>query len=214
MRATRPIPAERWPHDMVITVEDRPHALIDLLWTREAYRLRPSGDDVPPNLCDTPPPASNSSIDAATRIQWENAWPAAWRAAVEHAGKEQDHSLFQRVQRLADGSAERIELLRQIVGPDWRAELGDAAFSDPSYEVWSQRGQDVHAKALPQRLSDSPERRDMDALIPAWRSGLRKVVTIPCIGEFTRKIGNHAILVTENTRAGADSYRHALSTFS
>jgi len=38
-------------------------------------------------------------------------------------------------------------------------------------------------------------------------------VTIPCSGEFTRRVGENALLMTAATREDSDSYRRALSSF-
>ena len=46
------MPGNLWPHDMLITVEDDPHVLVDLLWIRETWNLHPLGDDLPPSLSD------------------------------------------------------------------------------------------------------------------------------------------------------------------
>ena len=60
---------------------------------------------------------------------------------------------------------------------------------------------------------ESPEWVALDALVPAWRSGLTKIVEIPCRGTFTRILGPHSILVTAETRADPDRYREALTLF-
>ena len=62
-------------------------------------------------------------------------------------------------------------------------------------------------------LENSPERRDLEALIPAWRAGLTKVVTIPCRGDHTRRVGDNALLVTDETRADSERDRRALAAF-
>ena len=46
MRASSAIPGNPWPHDMVVEVADSPHAILDLLWLREACGLRPTGVDL------------------------------------------------------------------------------------------------------------------------------------------------------------------------
>ncbi len=61
MRSMFPMPDNPWPHDMAITVEDSPHALLELLWIREAWQLDAEGPDLPPELADTP--ARFSSAD-------------------------------------------------------------------------------------------------------------------------------------------------------
>ncbi|GAA1953815.1 hypothetical protein GCM10009717_19670 [Agromyces allii] len=66
---------------------------------------------------------------------------------------------------------------------------------------------------LPTSAEEQPERRSLDALITAWRHGLTKIVTIPCRGSFTRVIGPHALLITDETRADADAFSTALDQF-
>lgn len=212
MRSVNPDPGNPWPHDMVLTVEDRPHAPLELLWLREAHHLQPHGGNLPPLLSETPDDASIAA-DAALRADWERIWPRAWHEALEHAGRENDPRLFDRIQKTADGSPERAALLREIVGPDVRDRFGPTTFDDPSYRAWEQRGMDEFISSRPRALEDSPERRDLDALIPAWRAGLTKIVTIPCRGVHNRRIGTNALLVTDRTRADSDSFRRALAEF-
>src|SRR4051812_40899132 len=52
VRSSRLIPGNPWPHDMVIYVEDSADTLLELLWVREAWRLEPAGEDLPPRLID------------------------------------------------------------------------------------------------------------------------------------------------------------------
>ncbi|WP_166984087.1 hypothetical protein [Paramicrobacterium fandaimingii] len=197
---------------MSITVEDRPHTLLELLWVREAYELRPQSENLPPLLLDTPVTVQDSAVSAETRDEWEAAWPGIWQAAVAHVGQDSDPGLFEELQNTADGSTERANHLHRIVGRNWRDNFGDSAFDD-SYSIWSQRGMDAHLAAMPTQLENQPERRDLPALIPAWRAGLTKIVTIPCSGEFIRRVGENSLLTTAATRENSDSYRRALSTF-
>lgn len=214
MRSSTPIPGNPWPHDMSITVEDRPNTLLELLWIREAYELGPRGDDLPPLLSDTPATVHNSAVSAGTSGQWALAWPRIWHAAVAHEGQNRDPRLFDELRNTADGSTERADLLHRMIGPTWRDDFGDGVFEDDSRASWFQRGMDAHLAAMPKRLEDHPEHRDLPALIPAWRAGLTKIVTIPCAGDFTRRISENALLTTSATRQNSDSYRRALSTFS
>ncbi|MGO2747049.1 hypothetical protein [Microbacterium sp.] len=213
MRSSEPMPGNPWPHDMSITIEDRPNSLLEVLWVREAHELKPHGDDLPPVLLDTPVTIQGLAVTAKTRDEWEAAWPSIWHAALAHAGQDNDPRLFDQLHTTADGSIERADLLHRIVGPNWRDTFGDGAFDDDSHSIWSQRGMDAHLSTLPTRLEDQPERRDLAALIPAWRAGLTKIVSIPCAGEFTRRVGENALLMTSATRENSDSYRRALSTF-
>ena len=212
MRSLEPIPGNPWPHDMTITVEDRPSALLELLWLREAYDLDPEGDDLPPLLVRTPDPAEKS-VDEATRREWAGTWARLWRDVAAHAGRELDVQLLQQLHGTALGGAERKALLSELIGPNWGDEVGRDALEDPSHRRWEERNmEDFHA-SLPHTLADSPERRDLESLIPAWRAGLTKVVVIPCRGEHNRTLGPNALLVTEGTRADSDAYRPALASF-
>ena len=132
---------------------------------------------------------------------------------MAHAGPDLDPALLVEIQNTANGAPERAELLHRIIGPSWRDEFGDGALDHDSYRTWSQVGMDAQLAASPTRLEDEPERRDLPALISAWHAGLTKIVTIPCSGEFTRRVSENALLLTAETREDSDSYRRALSTF-
>lgn len=213
MRSSEPIPGEAWPHNMTFTVDDRPNTLLELLWVREAHGLDPHGDDLPPLLVDTPAPVHDTSISDETRRRWEDGWPRVWAAVMAHAGCERDPAQFEKIRNTADGSPERAELLRLLVGPDWRDEFGGGAFASPAYSEWDREGFEAHTASRPRSLQSSPERRDLPALIAAWHRGLTRVVTIPCRGEFTRKIGPNTLLTTSATRDDSASYQRALASF-
>ncbi|GAB3264408.1 hypothetical protein [Arthrobacter pigmenti] len=198
---------------MSITVEDHPSALLDLLWVREAYGLQPRGHDLPPALADSPAPVSDSTVPAATRSAWEEAWPRICNAAVAHAGAETDPRQVEELERSALGSVERAEVLQRLMGPTWRDEFGASAFDNYSYDAWIREGMDRRLQKTARRFEDHPERRDLTALIPAWRAGLTRLVTIPCVGAFTQKISPHALLMTDATRENSDTYRRALNSF-
>ena len=212
MQSEYPIPGDPWPHDMLITVEDRPTTLLELLWIREAYALIPSGHDLPPILELTPAPAA-VPLDEATRNEWEIAWTRIWQGAAEHACREHDPAVFEQLHGTLGGSPEREALLRRIFGPNWGDEMGRGAFDDASYEIWGQTMTDTHMSTRIERLEDSPERRAVNALTVAWRGGLTTIVTIPCRGEFTRRLTPHGLLVTDATRADVAAYERALSSF-
>lgn len=206
------MPGNPWPHDMQITVEDDPHALADLLWIREAWSLKPVGDDLPPLLSDKPI-GTHTETDTSDRIGiWQDAWPAMWEACLHHTGQVRRGALFEQVHGTADGSAERAELLHHLIGPSWRDEFGDEAFTD-QYETWNMAKFDARSRRRPQPLEEEPERRSLAALIPAWHAGLSTIVVIPCLGSYTRVIGQHALIVTSETRDYPNLYSHALQQF-
>jgi len=198
---------------MIITVEDRPNVLLELLWIREAFALQPHGEDLPPLLLETPASVQNAVLSADIRADWAGAWPRIWHAALAHAGPDISSQLFEEIRTTPTGSTERAELLHQIIGPTWRDEFGDGAFDHNSYSTWAQVGMDARLAALSTPLEDHPERRDLSTLVSAWHAGLTKIVTIPCSGEFTRRVSENALLMTDATREDSDSYRRALSTF-
>lgn len=210
-RLPYPMPANQWPHDMVITVDEDSTPLIELLWIREAWQLQPAGDDLPPLLVDTPVAVSGSERQGAPIADWEDAWPRVWRECLRHAGTPRDPRAFDRMSSAPPGS-ERAALIGQMVGPSWDDLFGRDAFTE-GYQQWQQMlGERRHAQMM-HTLGERPEQLGLDALIPAWRAGLTTIVQIPCRDTFTRVIGPHALLVTAETRADADSYRSALAVF-
>lgn len=197
---------------MTLTVEDRPHALLQLLWLREAHGLNVRGENLPPLLAETPDAAAQQ-LALAVRTDWARLWPQVWQDAVEQVARDTDPRLFDRIPETPGGSPERAALLREIVGPSLRDDFGEDTFTDASYLQWEQEGMNASLSSQPKTLADSPERRALEALIPAWRAGLTRIVTIPCLGAHTRKIGAHALLTTARTRTNSESVRDALDSF-
>lgn len=213
MKAAQPVPGEQWPHGMLIAVEDRPTVLLELLWIREAYALQPQGADLPPPLVSRPAAATELTLSPATRATWDAAWPVIWDAAAEHAGAPPlGPDVFDRIQN-TPGGPERAALLRGVVGPSWRDEFGNAALEDPSYREWSRQGDEAHAASHARGIRDDIIRQAVRALVPAWRAGLTTIVTIPCRGEHTRRLGSHGLLMTDETRSDLAALERALRTF-
>lgn len=212
MFSTEPMPGNHWPHDMVITIEDDLQALLELLWIREAWRLDPRGDDLPPELVDTPPAADPGQRATAPIAEWEDAWPRVWAQVLHHAGSLQDPGLFDRLQASPNGSGERARLLRELVGTSWRDEVGDEAITDDAQQ-WMHAQFERRITRPRIDLEEQPERLSLEALIEAWRRGLTKIVEIPCTGTFTRRIGPQVMLVTAETRRDPVRYRAALREF-
>jgi hypothetical protein len=207
MRSLDPIPGNPWPHDMVIRIENDLQQVMDLLWVREAYGLHPVGD-APPSLIDTPE-RSGSPDDVPGG---EAAWPGLWQAVLDHAGGLDATPLLERLHRTGLDPAERAELLAGLFGPSWRDRFGDAAFDD-RYRAWTERRFRDRTRDHARTLAETPERRSLAALVPAWEAGLVKIVTIPCHGEHTRRIGDATLLMTDATRDDPERYTAALSGF-
>ena len=189
MRSSVPIPGNPWPHDMVITVDDDPVSLVELLWVRDAWGLQPLHDDVPPPLVDSPEP----QITADNEVEigaWQAAWPELWTATLRHAGDVIDPALFDAIRGTASSSTERMDLLARITGPSWHDRFDEAGLEH--YQPWQSSQLHRRMATLPGAAKEQPERQSLEALITAWRHGLTKIVTIPCRGSFTRVIGPHA----------------------
>lgn len=193
MRSLGPIPGNHWPHDMAITVESDSNALLDLLWIREVWNLRPTGVDLPPLPCDGAVSAHARTKPSERVVRWGDGWPSMWQACVEHAGElREGAAILDRLEGTPYGSPERAALLTAFLGPSWRGEYGDDAFTGEYYH-WNQTRFDVVSRRQPRSLDEEPERLSLKALVPAWRAGLAKVVTTPCRGTFTRVIDRHAL---------------------
>ena len=190
MRSVQLIPGDPWPWEMSIVIDDRPSALLDLLWVREAHALDVGGDDGPPPLTHTPEPAT-VPLHAATRSAAEKAWSRIWRAAAEHAGREVDNAAIGKLHSAGLSENERDELLRSVVGSTWEDEFGNDVFDEPAYQAWKQSVME-------------------GVLVPAWRAGLTKIVAIPCRGDYSRPLGAHGLLITGESRDDSERYRAAL----
>ncbi|WP_223693019.1 hypothetical protein [Leifsonia poae] len=197
---------------MVITVVDDSQALLELLWIREAWRLRPKGRDLPPALADRPALVSAPQRSAAPIVEWQQEWPVIWEAALLHAGTPQSLDVFDRLNNSAIGSDERARILRELVGPSWRERFGSDAMAEDA-EQWRSTLLGLRMNRTPPTPEEQPEHAALGELIEAWRAGLTIIVEIPCSGPFTRRLGTHAILVTAETRADPQRYRAALAEF-
>lgn len=209
MRSGWPIPGNPWPHDMIITVDDRPQQLLELLWVRDTWSLAAGHPDPPPSLVQAAPAGAIPDDGWAT---WNAAWSGLWQGAVEHAGRVIGADAHAKLTRPNLAPPERRALLAQIVGPNWRDQFGDEGLGD-AYQSWQavhQRNRGARRREL---MSAELERHALDELAPAWKRGLTKIVTIPCRGDHTRTIGAHTLLVTDETREDLGRYRRGLATF-
>lgn len=213
MRSLWPMPGNPWPHEMTITVDDSPATLLELLWVRDTWDLS-IAIDAPGPLIDAPQPEPSDVRAAQDVAVWEHTWPQLWSGAVERAAEEQSLLLLERLMRPDLDPDERAELLQQLIGPTWHDRFDDAGLGD-AFLAWQSRhtGRLVDRMHSRHEANENPERRSLDALIPAWERGLTRIVVVPCEGSFTRTIGPHALLVTAQTRDDPERYREALAEF-
>ncbi|HWD62851.1 MAG TPA: hypothetical protein VG369_10175 [Humibacter sp.] len=212
MLSSYPDPDNPWPHEMVLTIEDTSHELLELLWVREAWLLEPVGEDLPPALVEAPTSVTVSKRAKAPIAEWQDAWPELWHACLHHAGTPIEPRTIERLKASVLASDERVRLLTELTGPSWRDRFGGDAFTE-GYARWERDFFERHRERSSLPYNEQPEPLALDALVPAWRLGLTKIVQIPCRGTFTRVVGPHGLLVTAETRANPDHYRTALEQF-
>ncbi|PPG28210.1 hypothetical protein [Rathayibacter sp. AY2B9] len=206
MRASRPLPGDPWPSEMVITVEDNPAALLELLWIREAWGFTPAGDGPPP--LERSPERVGSAEPGADE---QRAWPQLWQDCVEHLAVETG-PLLRQLSSTADGSPERARLLDLARGPGWRERFGDDSLGAP-FRAWHDELRSARMDARDVPLDAAPERRCLGSLVPAWEVGLTTVVTLPCRGEYTRAVSGSVLLLTDSDHRDPDRYAAALRRF-
>jgi hypothetical protein len=197
---------------MAISVDDSNDALLTLLWVREAWRLEPTGEDLPPLLVDTPEMVGESERAHAPITEWREAWPELWRQSVAHAGQAHDAAVFERLNSTANGSTERAALLQTLRGPHWQHRFGHAAL-DHGHREWRAGLYERQTRLRRGKPLAEPEHVSLDALIVAWKAGLTTIVQLPCRGEFSQPVRPHGLLVTEQARADPTSFRRALGLF-
>lgn len=203
MRSEQQIPGDPWPHDMMITV-DEPHALIYLLFVRQVWRLDiaelPDVDPVPATGKSNRPSAIDPTEAA---VRWRREWSRALTEFEPH-----DRSV-------REPDEETAHLLREL--PDER--LAEAFSTMPStfwgegtdrdaFNTWSRSLHDD--RSLP--LGEHPERRCLDALVPAWRTGLTTILQLPYAGYFAERLNTATLIVSRVTRHNPSAYRQALGT--
>ncbi len=98
------------------------------------------------------------------------------------------------------------------MGPSWRERFGDEALTAEFTDWEAARFEELRSEVVTS-AAESPERKALDALVPAWRAGLTKLVLIPCRGSYTRPIGSAGLLLTEETRSDPELYSAALREF-
>lgn len=168
---------------MVIRITDDADVLLQLLWVREAWALEPMGTDLPPRPAPLPVFVPSAQRLRRNKREWEQAWTELWFAALHHLARPRDANVWQSLHGSAPGSTEGADLLDSLTGPSWGARFDDAPFDDDYHDwVGGLSEQTIADQQVP--LEQQPERRCLDALVPAWRRGLTTIITIPCPGTY------------------------------
>jgi len=87
MRSVGAVAGNPWPHDIVITVENYPHSLVDLLWIRETWNLHPVAADRPPLRWDDSVRSQAKTEPSGGPKVWSDAWPFRDAAVGEMLNK-------------------------------------------------------------------------------------------------------------------------------
>lgn len=190
----------------MISVSLHPPRLLELLWVREAYGLRPHG--AVPRLEHAPRRAYAAEDNEA----WSLAWDDLWAANMKQEATGVPPGLPEKLETTAPSSPERAGLLRSLTGPTWASLFGDAAFGE-EYAAWSKAQSVTVIQSRSRSLDESPERIATQSLTQAWRAGLRRVITLPCRGNFSQAIDGTALLITDAAREDPTAYSTTLRTF-
>ncbi|HEY5224669.1 MAG TPA: hypothetical protein VIJ18_16680 [Microbacteriaceae bacterium] len=210
MRSEWSMPDSRWPHGMVIEIENHDHRICELLWARDSYHIAAATTDVPPPTWPEPqmPPANHPA--GALRRAWTPLWQQLWRDALAWYATS-DTQVNPTIHALAVDEQVHLDQLMRAAGPrSWFEAVGAENFDQIAFAHWDAEAVDLLVTA--HRIGE-PEDDVLPTVIAAWRRGLTRIVEIPTIGEYTRELGANTLLVTAATRAEPDAYTRALTTF-
>lgn len=204
MQSEHPLPDNPWPHDMVLRVDEHSLHLTELLFVRAAWGLAP--DISVPELDPRVLPGDSRMPDSASRNEWDERWRRLWNLTwrwydYEEPGPWTPTQEDMRVLALPD------QPMHPHIPPHWSAEYGWDGIDLDAFNDWVGSIPDPH----PQRLEDEPERRNLEDVIPAWRSGLDTIVVVPFAGYFAKRITTRHLVVSAMTRGDPASYALALA---
>ncbi len=199
MRSVHELSGERWPHDMVISV-DQPNNLLTLLYVREVWGIARDVDisalAAPPTLGNSMRPESPSPEVWSER--WVETWNAAWAWYVDGGGIQ-----YRDAARI-DPQAALAELAANLP-PMWETQYGSEGIDRDAVWQWMQTLHDV-----PGALEEAPERRSLSALIAAWRDGIDSIIVLPYGVDLSRWITFRHLVVSSTTRDDPFLYGEAL----
>lgn len=193
-----PIKGNLWPHDMVIRVEDDPHHLTLLLFVREAWSL--AGDmDIPP-LEPRPDVGRSQMPHTADAETWDGRWKTSWKQAWNWF-EIQDRNHHPSPEEMRE-SQDPGQGLNPFIPPFWTQQYEWDGLDRDAYQTWEQR-------LLPKFPHDA-ERRSLQELIPAWKSGIDTIIVLPYRGYFAHRLNRQHLVVSADTRNKEDDYSRAL----
>ena len=199
MRSSDDLPANPWPQDMQVGVEESWPPLTFLLFVRSTWHL--PIDDVPRLDADPEPGSSNRpenlDVDSAVR-RWLSEWRRAWthfdlpNSTVSSPDEETQHLL----DTLTDDELWEATATRP-------SDFWDSGIDHDAYYRWQ--------STMAARLGELPESRVVPALVAAWRDGLRTIIQLPMAGFVAHRINRAHLVVSTATRRDPDRYSQALT---
>lgn len=202
MRSIEPQPGNPWPHDMSISIDNDSQRLCYLLFVRQAWKL--PIDELPElePLLSVGESARPSSLDVNDAVaRWRSEWARAWSVLEPDRTVREPDEEIARLLELTD--EQLVDAVSAMPSSFWEEGIDHQAF-----EEW-RRGQ---RDDLTLPFEKHPERVCLDALVPAWRGGLLKIVQLPFAGYFAERVSSATLVVSRVTRFDPALYRRALGT--
>ncbi|MBB6403541.1 hypothetical protein [Arthrobacter sp. AZCC_0090] len=192
MRRQLPLPNNRWPSDMAITVDYFPPSLALLLFVRNAWGLA-GYREIPP-MASAPDAGGSKLPDTPGRDEWEDRWRRAWDRAIAW------YTVEDRKRRHPTSEVLRVQSqpgqeLHPAVAPSWSDEYGFEGLDKQAFMRWFDSVRQRHL----QPIEPSPERTSLSALIEAWKTGLDTVISMPYDGHYAQRITRRHLVVSDTT---------------
>lgn len=183
---------------MVIRVEDLPHHLTLLLFVREAWSLAPD-IDIPP-LQPAPDCGRSQMPHSADASTWDMRWKTMWNEAlnwyeIAARGYLPTPAEMRESQDPSQG-------LNPFIPPFWTQRYEWEGLDRDAYQAWEQR--------LMPKFPHDGEYRSLQALIPAWKSGIDTIIVLPYRGYFAHRLSHQHLVVSADTRNNPANYSRAL----
>ena len=182
------MPSTNWPPDMVVSVDPRSR-LLHLLYYFSALRLQNTRGL--PRLISEPPSIATAGSVRRQGTSWQAWWEESWDATRQW---------YRSTTRDAPGASPPRHLIDDTAEPAFLLGDGRSRWFEEVAPV------DHHAPAR-----SSPEHVCLDALVPAWRTGLGTVVILPYRGEHAERLSPGTLLVSPATHRSPSAYRAALA---
>jgi hypothetical protein len=200
MQWNTPMPENPWPQDMLISVDDHPLAINQLLFVRHAWSIA-ENIELPPlspapgrGISKVPPSASIDEWSDRWRIAWDRAWDW-YKIQDPDRTKHPTPELMREVLRPGQD-------LDPLIPPLWTTEYDWEGLDGDAFSNWQ--------RDLSQIPPSDVERRVLPDLIPAWGSGMDTVIVVPFAGYFAKRITRRHLAVSASTRNSPTTYSRAL----